>query len=292
MRSDFYSVGVILFEFLTGHRPFTGPITRLVFDHLYTAPPSFAEKNPSAEVPAAVERLVLRCLAKDPAARPQTARELFEDFRAALSSGTTVPGPSAPFADAPPLPPTELLSTVAQGSGPRTEAYRLPGEAAAPPPTSYPEVTEEVTRPADVSATQPIVREPFAPPSWGVPPSPAVAPPAQPVGTLAHSTFTEPAAKPGPKPSRRLFLTGLIALPAVAGLAAAYYFLIRKPSVRPPEGYRAEGPIDPGTGLPSLPRPQVRRHAVHPHPGRRVRDGQRLRPPPNRTPTRTLPPTP
>ncbi len=82
-RSDLYSVGVILYEFLTGYRPFSGPTMRLIADTLHSDPPPFSKINPSARVPAAVERVVMRCLAKNPDQRPQTARALAEEFRAA-----------------------------------------------------------------------------------------------------------------------------------------------------------------------------------------------------------------
>jgi eukaryotic-like serine/threonine-protein kinase len=80
-RSDIYAVGVILYEFLTGTTPFQGSTLRVIADHMNAPPPPFAERNPEARVPPEVERLVLRCLEKDPARRPQTARELAEEFR-------------------------------------------------------------------------------------------------------------------------------------------------------------------------------------------------------------------
>ncbi|HEV3167297.1 MAG TPA: bifunctional serine/threonine-protein kinase/formylglycine-generating enzyme family protein [Isosphaeraceae bacterium] len=88
-RSDLYSVGVMLYEFLTGQRPFIGPKT--LYDHLHTPPPPFAARNPSATVPPEVERVVMRCLAKNPNDRPASARELAQEFLGALAaSGTEV----------------------------------------------------------------------------------------------------------------------------------------------------------------------------------------------------------
>jgi eukaryotic-like serine/threonine-protein kinase len=86
-RSDLYSVGTILYEMLTGYRPFGGQITKVIYDHLYTPPPKFAAKNPNLNVPPEIEQVVLRCLAKSPDERYQSARELAEAFSRALPPG-------------------------------------------------------------------------------------------------------------------------------------------------------------------------------------------------------------
>lgn len=94
-RSDLYSVGVILYEFLTGFPPFEGNRNQLQEQHLRTAPPPFATRDRTATIPAAVEAVVMRCLEKHPDRRPRSARELAEEFRQA--AGLVVPkGPKWP----------------------------------------------------------------------------------------------------------------------------------------------------------------------------------------------------
>jgi eukaryotic-like serine/threonine-protein kinase len=83
-RSDIYSLGVLLYEMLVGVRPFSGNRTQLMFHHAHTPPPPFAVRAPDAEVPPAIEAVVLQCLEKDPAKRPQSVHELFEIFDKAI----------------------------------------------------------------------------------------------------------------------------------------------------------------------------------------------------------------
>ena len=83
-RCDIYSVGVILYEFLTGYRLFAGSPALIISHTLRTPPPPFKQVNPNVQLPPAVERVVLRCLAKKPEDRPQSPRELAAEFRRAL----------------------------------------------------------------------------------------------------------------------------------------------------------------------------------------------------------------
>jgi len=78
-RADLYSVGVMLYEMLAGRRPFAGgsPV-ELLGQHVTAAVPPIAEVTPGAHVPAALEALVQRLLAKLPEQRPASAAEVLE----------------------------------------------------------------------------------------------------------------------------------------------------------------------------------------------------------------------
>src|SRR5215475_8372112 len=71
-RSDIYSLGVVLYELLTGVAPFLAKTpTGVAIKHVTEKPRSLREIN--STIPEAVERVVLHALEKDPNARPQTA---------------------------------------------------------------------------------------------------------------------------------------------------------------------------------------------------------------------------
>jgi serine/threonine-protein kinase len=79
-RSDIFSFGCILFEAVTGHKPFEGDsIVKALYKVIYESAPSIREFSPSA--PLDLERIVRRCLAKDPDDRYQTIKDVKIELR-------------------------------------------------------------------------------------------------------------------------------------------------------------------------------------------------------------------
>ena len=93
-RTDIFAFGVVVYEMVCGRRPFAGDSRASLMAAIVAAePPSLSSLQPQA--PAALERLILRCLAKDPDDRWQTARDLAAELRwiAEAGSGATTAAP-------------------------------------------------------------------------------------------------------------------------------------------------------------------------------------------------------
>jgi serine/threonine-protein kinase len=78
-RVDIYAVGLLAYELVTGVSPFTGPSPRETLAAQLTRDPKPLHEL-SAEVPRTLSTLIMRCLAKDPADRPQTAEEILNEL--------------------------------------------------------------------------------------------------------------------------------------------------------------------------------------------------------------------
>jgi beta-lactam-binding protein with PASTA domain/tRNA A-37 threonylcarbamoyl transferase component Bud32 len=122
--SDLYSVGVVLYELLTGVVPFSGETpVEIAMKHLSAVPPPPSAKR--KDVPRDLDLVVMRALAKDPAERYQSAEEMDADLRR-VSRGTAISpvteeAATAIIARPPPTAVTEIKPRV-----PETMPYAPP----------------------------------------------------------------------------------------------------------------------------------------------------------------------
>ncbi|RSS79955.1 serine/threonine-protein kinase [Streptomyces sp. WAC06614] len=97
-RTDLYALGCLLYHGLTGEPPFTGASGHVVlYQHIYERPAPL----PTGAAPPAVEALVARLMAKDPADRPQSAGEVARELDQVLRArGHQAPAEPAPDREA------------------------------------------------------------------------------------------------------------------------------------------------------------------------------------------------
>jgi serine/threonine-protein kinase len=131
--SDLYSVGVLLYELLTGTVPFTGDTpVEIAMKHLSQVPEPPSMKRP--EVPADLDAIVLRALAKDPEDRYASAEEMDADL-ARVAKGLAISDETHEAA-------TQVLSGAGLMSAAPTTISRAPTlvtrPGAAPPPPAAP----------------------------------------------------------------------------------------------------------------------------------------------------------
>ena len=89
-RSDFYSVGVVLYELLAGRRPFTGTTSaELMYQVLNQQPPRVSQLNPA--VPATLDIVLGKAMAREPAARFPNATAFIEALQGTLVGSAAVP---------------------------------------------------------------------------------------------------------------------------------------------------------------------------------------------------------
>jgi eukaryotic-like serine/threonine-protein kinase len=229
-RSDLYSVGVSLYETITGQRPYVSENNfEIMQAHLQIAPTPPIDLKP--DIPLTLSELILMAMAKDPAQRFQTA----EALRAALAS--VAPEFGAPTQ----IPPTLLEPTldVTAPSTARPVGPSTPRSVTARPVTARPVTARPVT-------ARPITAQPAAPAGHGAvdlplasagrglyPPSMTPAPTiplsgSQPVAhPIAQSGIADRVAAPAPAGNRRGIYIALSVVIVVAALIATGVAVVR-----------------------------------------------------------------
>src|SRR6187402_3106138 len=90
-RSDLYSLGVLLYQMLSGRAPFVDDDAVVVMArHIKDAPLPLSEVAASANIPAALEQAVFRALSKSPADRPQSAEEMSAELEKAAEASQAI----------------------------------------------------------------------------------------------------------------------------------------------------------------------------------------------------------
>jgi eukaryotic-like serine/threonine-protein kinase len=209
-RSDIYSLGCVLFRLIVGRPPFDAEgVGEIIVMHMTQPPPVPSSIVPS--IPQAVDQLVLRCLAKDPAQRYTNGTELANAIgmlvtQPQIDGAPRVTGGSYPAASAPTtlsamassrpttMPPTGSKKGVIFG----VAGVVVAGGIAAIVVTSK----GSGKQPETASATQPTTPAPQQPVT---PPPPKVDPPAPP-----------PKTDPGPEQTKQAIADLVAAFPAWA----------------------------------------------------------------------------
>jgi WD40 repeat protein/tRNA A-37 threonylcarbamoyl transferase component Bud32 len=153
-NSDQYSLGIVVYEWLSGTRPFQGTFTEIAVKQTIAPPPSLREKVP--DLSPAVEEVVMRALAKDPQQRFENvqafALALEKAFSTELTSSSSLTGlPAAEFQPSS-SKNTILLSSVETPEESFATVQSLPPELIpSPPATSLHNPTSSLQQPETTS---------------------------------------------------------------------------------------------------------------------------------------------
>jgi serine/threonine-protein kinase len=139
-RSDLYSLGIVLYELLTGSLPFNGDTpVEIAMKHLSTIPEAPSAKRP--EVPRDLDLIVTRALAKDPDDRYQSAEEMDADLERFLRGAAVSPVTEESATQIMRAPTGPLAATAATMVQPPRRGITIP-----PPPPVYYDLEEPIHR--------------------------------------------------------------------------------------------------------------------------------------------------
>src|SRR5579885_3133497 len=201
--SDQYSLGIVVYEWLTGERPFTGSMGEVLAKQISVPPPPLCEKRP--DLSPELEQVVLTALEKDPKARFASVQA----FATALTQASQMSQPPL-VRPAPALPPTLPAAAPPVTTPPKRSAWEEPTPAGEPPVTSGPFAPTQRTPPQAEEPTPRVRRTP--PPPAALPLTPT---------ERAAAPSTVPALVPGRSRAKpwwvRGLLVGLVVLVVVGG---------------------------------------------------------------------------
>jgi serine/threonine protein kinase len=137
--SDQYSLGIIIYEWLTGTRPFHGSLTEMVGQHLSAAPPPLRETLPT--ISSTVAEVVMRALAKDP--KERFAR--INDLATTLEQACQLASPRAAAVSLAPIQPPEpnVVALMKDQPSPPQEVLTPPYQSLSPGTLSQIQQTKE-----------------------------------------------------------------------------------------------------------------------------------------------------
>ncbi|MDR1213263.1 MAG: Stk1 family PASTA domain-containing Ser/Thr kinase [Propionibacteriaceae bacterium] len=127
-RSDIYATGCLLYELLAGRPPFQGdsPVS-LAYQHVREMPLPPSRIDPV--ISSSMDAICLKALAKDPAQRYQTAKDMSDDIDRLLSGKAVDAVPLAPVPDLAADAPTQVMTAATPPATPLGPARALPAES-------------------------------------------------------------------------------------------------------------------------------------------------------------------
>ena len=139
-RSDLFALGIILYELSTGRRPFTGTTSADVSSAILRDVP-VPVLSLRGDLPRDLDRIIVRCLEKNPRDRVQTARDVYNELRYVkreTERGLATPAPTPPPAPMPgaypmPAPPTPFTPAMFATPAPASTSAPVSGSSAASP---------------------------------------------------------------------------------------------------------------------------------------------------------------